>query len=406
MSLDFRNKICNFADMKRLLFAVCLFAALSCTCREQKDYRVCAYVWPSCHDDSLAHHWLWADGEGEWEVIKKGDPRFEGHYQPRQPLWGYELDNDPQVVEKWIQTALKYGVNTFVYDWYWYNAPDGYCGPYLESALDDGFLKAPSCGKMDFYLMYANHDVKYNYWNYHKWGDEESLLFNPRIGMDEWKKVVNRVITKYFHLPNYVKIDGCPVFAMFNANIFRQGFNSDEEAAAAMEYFRSEVRKAGFPGLHLQLTPGGGSDPTAAKQANVKENIALLGINSIANYNMGGFDPDYIVHNENALRMRNATDAAYDIPLFPTVSIGWDDTPRFPHKGAKHATRFHNTPEVFATYLKVAKDYADAHRATQPPFIMINAWNEWVEGSYLLPDHLNGYGYLQAVRDVLDGKYD
>ena len=41
-----------------------------------------------------------------------------------------------------------------------------------------------------------------------------------------------------------------------------------------------------------------------------------------------------------------------------------------------------------------------------PPFIMINAWNEWVEGSYLLPDCLNGYGYLEAVRDVFEGKYD
>lgn len=30
----------------------------------------------------------------------------------------------------------------------------------------------------------------------------------------------------------------------------------------------------------------------------------------------------------------------------------------------------------------------------------------YIEGSYLLPDHLNGYGYLQAVRDVLDGKYE
>ena len=161
--------------------------------------------------------------------------------------------------------------------------------------------------------MYANHDVKYSYWNWHKWGaDADSLLFNPRVGMEDWKKIVHRVITQYFHLPNYVKIGGCPVFAMFNADIFRQGFSSDEEAAGAMEYFREEVRKAGFPGLHLQLTPGGGSDPSAKKQEH----------------------------------MREAT---------------------------------------------------DAHRDTQPPFVMINAWNEWVEGSYLLPDKVTGFGYLKAV---------
>lgn len=392
--------------MKKLIPILFLLAFAACT-QKRPDYYVCAYVWPSCHDDSLAHEWLWADGEGEWEVIKKGNPRFEGHYQPKRPMWGYELDDDPQVVEKWIKTALKYGVNTFIYDWYWYNAPDGYHGPYLEDALDKGFLGAPSNRKMNFYIMYANHDVKYSYWNYHKWGaDADSLLFNPRIGMEDWRQVVHRVISHYFHLPNYVKIDGCPVFAMFNADIFKQGFSSPEEAAAAMQYFRDEVRKAGFPDLHLQLTPGGGSDPSARKQEKMKDNIELLGINSIAFYNMGGFDCDYEKHNENAVRFRNNTDAAYDIPLFPTVSIGWDDTPRFPNKGEKHVTRFNQSPEVFGKYLEIAREYADAHRDTQPPFIMINAWNEWVEGSYLLPDEVNGFGYLQAVKDVLSGKYE
>ena len=385
---------------KTLIITLLSCLVLSCS-GPRNDYYVCAYVWPSCHDDSLARHWLWPDREGEWEVIRKGDPRFEGHYQPRRPLWGYEMDDNPAVVEKWINTALKYGVNTFIYDWYWYNAPDGYHGPYLEDALDKGFLKAPSNRKMNFYIMYANHDVKYSYWNYHKWGaDADSLLFNPRVGMEDWKKIVRRVITQYFSLPNYVKIDGCPVFAMFNADIFKQGFSSPEEAAEAMEYFRSEVRKAGFPGLHLQLTPGGGSDPSAAKQQHMNENIELLGINSIAFYNMGGFDCDYEKHCENAVRMRNNTDAAYDIPLFPTVSIGWDDSPRFPHKGAEHVTRFNNSPAVFSKYLRIAKDYADARRDSQPPFVMINAWNEWVEGSYLLPDEVNGFGYLEAVRNV------
>ena len=41
------------------------------------------------------------------------------------------------------------------------------------------------------------------------------------------------------------------------------------------------------------------------------------------------------------------------------------------------------------------------------PLITINAWNEWVEGSYLLPDMLYGFEYLEAVKDVfVDKKYD
>jgi len=384
-----------------ILGAALLLAAVACTFTKAPEYHVCAYVWPSCHDDSLAHQWLWADGEGEWEVIRKGNPRFEGHYQPKRPLWGYELDDDPVVVEKWIQTALKYGVNTFVYDWYWYNAPDGYSGPYLEDALDNGFLKAPSNRKMNFFLMYANHDVKYSYWNYHKWGpDADSLLFNPRIGMNDWKKVVDRVITQYFHLPNYTKIDGCPVFAMFNAEIFKQGFSSEDEAAEAMAYFRAEVKKAGFPDLWLQLTPGDGNYLVRTDPEIIKGDIEKLGINSIACYNMGGFNTDYAQHCANSVAIRDQATGILDIPIFPTVSIGWDDTPRFPRKGAEKVTQENHTPEVFEQYLRLAKDYADAHAATQPRFVMVNAWNEWVEGSYLLPDEVWGFSWLEAVRNV------
>ena len=34
------------------------------------------------------------------------------------------------------------------------------------------------------------------------------------------------------------------------------------------------------------------------------------------------------------------------------------------------------------------------------PLITINSWNEWTETSYLEPDDLYGYGYLEAIKDV------
>ncbi len=64
-----------------------------------------------------------------------------------------------------------------------------------------------------------------------------------------------------------------------------------------------------------------------------------------------------------------------------------------------------NTPESFGAYLQEAKGYVD-DRPGQPPLILINAWNEWVEGAYLEPDMKWGYGYLEAVKKVMSGTYD
>ena len=373
----------------------------SATDKRNTDYYVAAYIWPSCHDDSLAHVHLWADGEGEWEVIKKGNPRFEGHYQPRQPLWGYEHDDDPKVVERWIDQALKHGVNTFIYDWYWFMDY-----PYLEEALDEGFLQAKNNEAMNFYIMWANHTVVRNYWNYHRYGDDRTVLFDPKVNWDQFKTIVDRVIDRYFKRPNYVKIEGCPVMAIFDYGQLVQSFVSVEETRKALDYFRDKAKEAGFPGIHFQMNPGGGYPLNAESTKSLKELVDGLGVNSVAFYNMGGFDCDYMKHGADAIEIRKEWDEALDIPVFPTVSIGWDDTPRFPAKGAQDVTRFHQSPQAFAAFLQVAKEYADSH-PEQPKFVMINAWNEWVEGSYLLPDRKYGFGYLEAVKEViLDGKYD
>ena len=96
--------------MKRLILSLTILliaASLSSTAQvKDSPYYVAAYVWPSCHNDPRGQEVLWPEGTGEWEVIRKGTPRFPGHYQPKQPLWGYEMDDDPKVMERWIEAAI------------------------------------------------------------------------------------------------------------------------------------------------------------------------------------------------------------------------------------------------------------------------------------------------------------
>jgi len=386
-----------------LLFSCFVFGYSQSTKKAsaKNDYYVAAYIWPSCHDDPKGRENLWPEGIGEWEVIKKGNPRFEGHYQPKQPFWGYEPDNDPKVAEKWIDAATKHGVNVFIYDWYWY---DG--GPFLESALNDGFLKAKNNGKMQFYIMWANHDVKKNYWNYHLHGDDNSLLWDAAVDWKNFQIIVERVIRQYFHKPNYFKINGEPVFAIFDIRKLMQSFGgSVEETRKALDYFREEAKKAGFPGVHFQWTCGGGWLMSDEDAKTYSERIKAIGFNSVTMYNMGGRSEDYIVYGTNSIKIREQWDKIFNVPFFPCTSVGWDDTPRFPKYGKENTVHYNRTPQSFATLLSKAKQYADNH-LDQPKLMVINAWNEWVEDSYLLPDMKYGYGYLEAVKDVMTGKYD
>jgi hypothetical protein len=400
-----KNSIVKYSALMILVIISGCSSGVQSPQQEEKPvktgYYVAAYIWPSCHNDSLAMEKLWPEGTGEWEVIKKGNPRFDGHYQPRQPLWGYEMDNDPKVVGKWIDAASDHGVNVFVYDWYWYDE-----GPFLESALNDGFLKAGNNGKMQFYIMWANHDVKYNYWNVHRYKDNTAILWDARVDWKNYRIIVDRVINRYFKQPNYFKINGEPVFSIFSVNKLVESFGSVEESRKALDYFRDEVKKAGFPGLHIQWNQGGGSVMSEEAAGQFADNVKAMGFNSVAMYNMGGFAEDYVVYGTNSVRIREQMDSVLEVPVFPCVSIGWDDTPRFPAKGIHDVVHYNNTPRSFAALLSRAKKYADSH-PEQPRLITINAWNEWVEGSYLLPDMLNGFGYLEAVKDVIiDCKYD
>ena len=90
-------------------------------------------------------------------------------------------------------------------------------------------------------------------------------------------------------------------------------------------------------------------------------------------------------------------DETTDVPYFPHVSCGWDNNPRF--KKFRPGIVKNNTPQNVEKALRMAKAYADAH-PNQAPLVTVNSWNEWTETSYLQPDNLYGYGYLEAIKKI------
>jgi hypothetical protein len=366
----------------------------------QKDYTIAAFYWPAYHHEERLDK-VFPEGKGEWEAVYTGKPEFKGHDQPKIPLWGYIDESDPKVMDKKIETALNYGVNTFIFDWYWYDGK-----PLLESCLDNGFLKSKNHNKMKFYIMWANHTAN-AYWDRQS-QDKSKEYWKGATDRKNFNIVVDRMI-KYFKDPSYLKVDGQPVFSIYELSTFINGLGGADSAKMALDYFRKKTIEAGFPGLHLQSILWGNVPATlpgvpADKSGTQNSILTYFGFNSLTNYQWVHFeDPntDYMNWGNKAISKWKQFDTTFTIPYFPQVSIGWDNNARFP-KGGQGFVK-DNKPEYFEFFLRKAKTYIDEH-PKQAKIITINSWNEWAEGSYLEPDKTNGYGYLEAVKKVFGDK--
>jgi hypothetical protein len=363
----------------------------------RNKYDIAAYIWPSYTGDDMRSRIFWPEGIGEWQSVKSAVQKFPGHNWPRQPLWGYVNEADSAVMEMEINCAAEYGVNVFIYDWYWYDGR-----PFLEGCLNDGYLKAKNNDKVRFYLMWANHNAQY-LWDKRQSDTNDEIIWLGTVSAAEFDRITSRLIDRYFHHPSYYQIDGCPVFMIYDPANLIAGLGGMAETRRALDGFRDKAAQSGLKGLHLQLTGYSGAidlshtGVDSKTPETTKSLVEKLGFDSVTNYQF--------VHIMNV--KRNYLELLPDLEAwykqsekdyktyFPHVSAGWDNNPRFTKTLDYLVTG--NEPEQFEKALGLAKAYADSHPA-QAPLITINSWNEWTETSYLEPDDLYGYGYLEAIR--------
>ena len=360
-------------------------------------YDVAAYVWPSYTGDEPRSRIFWPEGMGEWQTVRAAQPKFPGHEWPRKPLWGYQNEADPAAMEQQIEAAVSHGVNVFIYDWYWYDRR-----PFLENCLNDGFLKARNNQQMKFYLMWANHDATY-LWDKRN-SHMDTVVWQGSVDRAEFERAMSRVIERYFCQSNYYTIDGKPVFMIYDVPNLVKGLGGVENTRRAIEWMREACVKAGLPGLHLQFTMWNENATNLSGVDNGRDIPASrfgdVGFDSCSHYQYVHFtniDRDYADVLSDVAAEWQRVETTISMPYFPHVSLGWDNNPR--HVDFKPGILRNCTPENIERALRLAKDYADRH-PQQPRLITINSWNEWTESSYLQPDDLHGYGYLEAVKRV------
>ncbi len=365
-----------------------------------RTYDIAAYIWPAYTGKDPRAHIFWPEKRGEWQTVEHPTVKPEWDFADPRPLWGAADEADPAEMARQIDAAADHGVNVFIYDWYWYDDR-----PFLEQCLNEGFLRAENNARMKFYLMWANHPAT-TLWDKRN-SNEETVIWQGKVDAAGFRRVTDRLIENYFSHPLYYRIDGRPVFMIYDMTNLIQGLGGVAATRAAFDDLRARCAAAGLPGIHLQACIWseaavnlGAID--AGRKGGTLETVTALGFDSVTHYqfvHMAGIrgEVPYGDALSHAIEEWQRVEVSYPVPYFPHVSIGWDNNLR--HTAFFPDRIVGNTPEAVEIGLRKAKEFLDLH-PERPPLVTINSWNEWTEGSYLEPDTVNGYGYLEAVKRV------
>jgi hypothetical protein len=301
----------------------------------------------------------------QWQPIQR--------FPERKPLLGWYEEGRPAVADWHIKWAVEHGITFFAYDWYWSQG-----ARQLEHALHEGYFKARYRHLLKFCLLWANHNAP------------------GTSSRADCLAVTRYWLSNYFRLPEHLTIEGKPAVIIFSPDRLTADLGG-EGVKQAFEAMRAECRRAGLAGLYLVACVGA---PGQARQA------AAEGYDAVTAYNWPGlglnadarFGPYQTLIEGYRRQWLHLLEQA-SIPLVLPINGGWDSRP---WHGQNNLVRYGRTPELFRQHLRDARSLCESERlrAKVKNLVLIEAWNEWGEGSYIEPHREFEFGYLDAIREV------
>jgi lipopolysaccharide biosynthesis protein len=371
--------------------------------------RPIAMYLPQFHPIPENDEW-WGKGFTEWTNVVRARPLYKGHYQPHLPadLGFYDL-RLAEVRAAQAQIARDYGIYGFCYYHYWFNGRRILERPFQE-VFETGEPNFP------FMLCWANEN-----WS-RTWDGEDKCVLLQQCYSEEDDLNHIRVLIPYFKDQRYIRVNGKPVFAVYNSaslpddkrtvSIWRR-----EAEKHGLELYLCRFEHAGTHGARYLCA---GFDAAIEFQPQIRRVVVqqkttktLRDELSFAIFrrsikfrarriyykvtrqrDVRGNSRDYKQHIESSISRYNEVG---NYKLYRSVCPGWDNTAR---KGDDALIIDGSTPELFRYWVQEAlkgfKVYSDEEN-----MFFINAWNEWAEGNHMEPCQKWGRAYLEAFKKAL-----
>lgn len=365
--------------------------------------KVIAFYLPQFHTIPENNKW-WGEGFTEWVNVKKAKPLFWGHQQPKVPYNDnyYNLLSDG--VKAWqIEIAKANGIDGFCFYHYWFAGKLMLEKP-IEQFIDNKKLQIPFC------LCWANPD-----WTRVWAGEGSKVLIAQDYGdMNQWEAHLQYLLP-FFKDSRYIKEEGKPLLVIYSPAEIRC-------IDMMLSYIRRRVKEEGFPDIKFAYQAYIAPEDERVIKPFFDYHIRFQPVNALHDIEDSGNSRrllrvmrflNQIVYRVTKIELSDyllkIRKTEYDkvwkyiLDFIPEddkdiacAFVNWDNTPR---RGRSGRVITGATPKKFEQYLIEYRKVIEKYYATD--YLFITAWNEWSEGSYLEPDKLDGYGYLNALKNAL-----
>ena len=291
------------------------------------------------------------------------------YFDDHTPLIGAYDEGLPEVADWEIKFMVENGVSFQHFCWY---CPDGKINfpikhSRMDDALRDGYMNARYSDKMKFIIMWENDGYSNT---------------NP----EDFKDYVWKYWCEYFFTdPRYLTFENKPLISLWSFK-FVEHWGGPEKAQEMIKFMNEDIKRFGFDGVLLMTTS------TTDERSAYEKLSEYSDVTYAYGYSREGCRPEV---QEKAIDVRNSYGLA---PFIRTASVGFDV---YTWGRTEDRTPL-ITPEDFERVLKYAKmrgDECDGDKWYNRTFIM-STWNEYGEGTYIMPSHRYGFGYLDKIREV------